>query len=269
MNIEEIKSRWLQKESNENDNINLWNEKADYFGNYEIPKIEEDEFLSLLKRENVLNEKFKVLDVGCGGGKYSLSLSKECEEVLGIDLSPKMIEYANINKMKFNIDNVSFLCNNWHDMDIKEANLYKKFDLVFASMTPAIGSAVTFEKLIDASKKYCVLRCGLNRSDFIYDKLREELNIENNKDNLNFLYALNMIYLKGYLPRVFYEEKTWAYEETLEKSYNVYTKKIKSIKSIEKKEEEKIKKLLYKMSKDGCVKEEIKSTIATIIFEVN
>ena len=35
MNIEEIKSRWLQKESNENDNINLWNEKADYFGNYE------------------------------------------------------------------------------------------------------------------------------------------------------------------------------------------------------------------------------------------
>lgn len=47
--------------------------------------------------------------MGCGGGKYSLALANECDEILGIDLSPKMIEYANENKENFNIKNASFL----------------------------------------------------------------------------------------------------------------------------------------------------------------
>ena len=128
MNLDEIKIKWTLKENDKKSNISLWDEKADYFGNYAIPTIEEDKFLKLLKDEKILNKKFKVLDVGCGGGKYSLALANECDEILGIDLSPKMIEYANKNRENFNIKNASFLCENWHDINVKKTNLYRNFD---------------------------------------------------------------------------------------------------------------------------------------------
>lgn len=268
MNLDEIKIKWTLKENDKKSNISLWDEKADYFGNYAIPTIEEDKFLKLLKDEKILNKKFKVLDVGCGGGKYSLALANECDEILGIDLSPKMIEYANKNKENFNIKNTSFLCENWHDINVKKTNLYSNFDLVFASMTPAVASASTFEKFMECSRKYCVLRCNIKRNDFIYDGIRKELSMEQTKENLNFLYAFKMIYLKGYLPKIFYEEKKWIYEEPLDKAFNVYIKKIKSLKSVDMKEENQIRELINKISKDGYVKEEISSVISTIIWTV-
>ena len=44
------------KENDKKSNISLWDEKADYFGNYAIPTIEEDKFLKLLKDEKILNK---------------------------------------------------------------------------------------------------------------------------------------------------------------------------------------------------------------------
>ena len=151
---------------------------------------------------------------------------------------------------------------------MKKTNLYRNFDLVFASMTPAVASASTFEKFMECSRKYCVLRCNIKRNDFIYDGIRKELSMEQTKENLNFLYAFKMIYLKGYLPKIFYEEKKWIYEEPLDKAFNVYIKKIKSLKSVDMKEENQIRELINKISKDGYVKEEISSVIATIIWTV-
>ena len=267
MNIDEIRLKWGVNNIDKKANINLWNEKANYFGNYTIPTFEEDNFLKILKDENLLNKEYKVLDVGCGGGKYSLALSKECKEVYGTDLSPKMIEFANKNKEKFNMKNVTFSCDNWHEIDLKKNNFYKNFDLVFACMTPAINSAFNFEKLMNASKKYCVLRCNLKRRDIIYDKIREELDIKK-KENLDFLYAFNLIYLNGYIPRVFYEEKQWTYKEPLEKAYDIYINKIKSIKKINKNEEEKIKEILNNLSENKYVEEQINSTVATIVWKV-
>lgn len=268
MDINEIKLKWVSSETNKEANINLWDEKANYFGNYTIPRFEDDKFLQLFKNENLIHKDFKILDVGCGGGKYTIALSKECKEIYGIDLSPKMIEYANSNKDKYNIKNVFFVCDDWHEIDIKKSSFYKSFDLVFASMTPAIQSASTFEKLMEASRKYCVLRCNLKRTDSIYDKIKKELNMNMKEKNATFLYALNMIYLKGYLPKVFYEQKTWLYKETLEKAYNNYIKKAKTEIEIKKEDENKIKKILDNISKDGYIEEKINSTLATIIWSV-
>lgn len=268
MNINEIKLKWILKDQDKEANINLWDEKAEHFGNYVIPTAENDKFIKLLKDESLINKDFKVLDVGCGGGKYTLALSQECRYIYGIDLSPKMIDYANENKRKFNAENTSFICDDWHELDMNKSNLYKSFDLVFASMTPAIQSASTFEKMNEASKKYCVLRCNIKRKDFVYDKLSEILNISQKEENLNFLYAFNMLYLQGYTPSIKYEEKNWSYKEPLEKAYSTYVKKIKTIKKINDYEENKIREFLKGISKNGYIEEEINSTIATLIWNV-
>lgn len=268
MNINEIKLKWILKDQDKEANINLWDEKANHFGNYVIPTAENDKFIKLLKDESLINKDFKVLDVGCGGGKYTLALSQECRYIYGIDLSPKMIDYANENKRKLNAENTSFICDDWHELDMNKSNLYKSFDLVFASMTPAIQSASTFEKMNEASKKYCVLRCNIKRKDFVYDKLSKILNISQKEENLNFLYAFNMLYLQGYTPSIKYEEKTWSYKEPLEKAYSTYVKKIKTIKTINDYEENKIREFLKGISKNGYIEEEINSTIATLIWNV-
>ena len=113
-----------------------------------------------------------------------------------------------------------------------------------------------------------MLRCNIRRKDFVYDKLSEILNLSQKEENLNFLYAFNMLYLQGYTPRINYEEKTWSYKETLEKAYSTYVKKIKTIKTINGDEENKISEFLKGISNSGYVEEEINSTIATLIWNV-
>lgn len=266
--INEIKLKWTLKKQDKEANINLWDEKAEYFGSYTIPTVDNDEFIKLLKDENLINKDFKVLDIGCGGGKYTLALSEECSHIYGIDLSPKMIEYANQNKSKLHINNASFICDDWHELDIKKSKLYKAFDLVFASMTPAIESISTFEKMNEVSKRYCVLRCNIKRRDLVYDKLSEILNISQNKENLNFLYAFNILYLQSYNPIIKYENKTWSYKEPIDKAYNTYTKKLKTIRKINDNEEYKIHNFLKSISYNGYVEEKIKSTVGTLIWSV-
>ena len=210
-----------------------------------------------------LNEKIKYLNyLGEEMKLYKEEIkNREIDSVFVGGGTPSILNENEINilfekiKENFNIKNASFLCENWHDINVKKTNLYSNFDLVFASMTPAVASASTFEKFMECSRKYCVLRCNIKRNDFIYDRIRKELSMEQTKENLNFLYAFKMIYLKGYLPKIFYEEKKWIYEEPLDKAFNVYIKKIKSLKSVDMKEENQIRELINKISKDGYVKE--------------
>lgn len=67
----------------------------------------------------------KVLDVGCGEGKYAIYLAKKGFDVTGIDISEKAIDYAKENAKKAGMD-VKFIA-----MDLKDlSELKEKFDLV-------------------------------------------------------------------------------------------------------------------------------------------
>ena len=120
----------------------------------------------------------------------------------------------------------------------------------------------------EASKKYCALRSNIKRKDSVYDKLSEILSISKNEENLNFLYALNMLFLQGYMPKINYEEKTWFYKEPLEKASTTYIKKIKTIRKINEDEENRIKQFLKDISHNGYIEEEINSTISTLIWSL-
>jgi ubiquinone/menaquinone biosynthesis C-methylase UbiE len=50
----------------------------------------------------------RVLDVGCGTGALAFKLAPGCREVLGVDLSPRMIQYAEGERRKRGCLNVRF-----------------------------------------------------------------------------------------------------------------------------------------------------------------
>jgi SAM-dependent methyltransferase len=58
--------------------------------------------------KNIIEPGKKVIDVGCGTGRFSFSVSDKCSSVLGIDLSKRNIERANYRLAKNPNDKISF-----------------------------------------------------------------------------------------------------------------------------------------------------------------
>lgn len=54
----------------------------------------------------------KIIDIGCGTGSLAFYLSEKCRYVLGIELSKKMVDYANSRKEGNSISNVQFFHGN-------------------------------------------------------------------------------------------------------------------------------------------------------------
>ena len=51
-----------------------------------------------------------VIDIGCGPGSLVLKLSAKCKRVTGLDVSYRMIAFANKQKEKMQATNVNFIC---------------------------------------------------------------------------------------------------------------------------------------------------------------
>lgn len=67
----------------------------------------QDRMFSVILKE--IPTQSKVLDVGCGTGRFSFNAAQSVESVVGIDLSAKNISVANSNLAKTAFSNISFL----------------------------------------------------------------------------------------------------------------------------------------------------------------
>ena len=124
----------------------------EFFENYKNTRLSDDSFNELLEQPAIKRllpdlQGKTVLDLGCGFGfnckEFVLAGAKS---VVGIDLSAKMIEQANI---KNKLDNITY-----HKMSMTEIDqLNEKFDFVYSSL--AFHYIEDFELLI--SKIYGVL----------------------------------------------------------------------------------------------------------------
>jgi hypothetical protein len=89
----------------------------------------------------------------------------------------------------------------WQDIILEEKGWYDFFDLSFASMSPGVNDAVTLQKLIASSRKYCYLSTFAGRRD----KARSEIwELVTGRPyltaDLDIVYPLNLLYSWGYRP---------------------------------------------------------------------
>ena len=86
----------------------------------------------------------RILDVGCGEGGNSILLGKLGAEVVGLDVSQKAIELANLKAHVNNLDGrVSFLCSPFENAEFPESY----FDIVWCDnvlhhLLPVLGDVV-------------------------------------------------------------------------------------------------------------------------------
>lgn len=114
---EEIKNEFF--ETGETHFIKVWNEINKYFINDFRPK--------------------RALDFGCGVGRLVIPLSEKCEEIVGVDISEKMIDLAKENCLKMNVTNVSFLqTEDFLQKDIEKFSFIHSF-IVMQHIEPTVG----------------------------------------------------------------------------------------------------------------------------------
>ena len=65
-----------------------------------------DDYQDALFEMLVLDEDDVVLDVGCGEGSVTIPIAKRVKKVIGLDSSPKMLEYLEKRAADNNIDNI-------------------------------------------------------------------------------------------------------------------------------------------------------------------
>lgn len=69
--------------------IQKWNMLAQTFDAFEIPKIGEDDCLTLINDLKLVTKDSSVMDVGCGAGRYAIAFAQIYRNVIGTDLSPR------------------------------------------------------------------------------------------------------------------------------------------------------------------------------------
>jgi len=270
MDVSNILSEWDLKTKNKQAALEWWNCMAGGFGERPIPSFEKDEFLQLLERMQMLNESTDVLDVGCGTGGYAIAVAAKAKTVTGVDLSPQMIESANRRAADLHISNVRFDIVDWHEFDVKKEGFEKKFDLVFAHMTPAIQSYETFKKLSDCSRGWCVMVKPVQRTDTVFDKVLSIIGIDEKTQvgDSDILNAFSLLFVEERYPMIKYNHKCFKTKQPVEKAVNIYISRTKSTHDLTAEQETKIKDYLLSIARDGLISAVMDTKTATLYWHV-
>ena len=79
-----------------------WDKAAPGF----FKRTRKDDYQDALFDKLILDEDDVVLDVGCGEGSVTIPLAKRVKKVIGLDSSPKMLEYLEKRANENNIINI-------------------------------------------------------------------------------------------------------------------------------------------------------------------
>ncbi len=124
---------------------------------------------------SLIEKNSKVIDIGFGTGSLAFYLSKKCKYVLGIELSKRMVNYADSLKLENNVSNVLFL----HGNAEKVSELTnERFDYAIFSLSLHEMESDTRIKALEEIKK-------ITDDIIVYDYLV--------KRNFSFQGVLNMI----------------------------------------------------------------------------
>lgn len=195
--------------SQEIDAENMWDTRAESFN-----KAQQNDktgfaknVTKLLEEKGILKGK-DVLDIGGGSGRYALEFSQFAKSITVTDISKNMLDLALENAKKQDINNIYIEKLDFENANIKELGLYKKFDLSFSSMCPALRTVKGLENMIKTSKKYCVINQFVKDTDNFRQNiltktgLKDDYHPHNDGDVTNALF--NLLWLKGYNPEIRY-----------------------------------------------------------------
>lgn len=173
--------------------------------------------VEFLKLHGLLTPEQDVIDIGCGPGRFVAEFAETARHVTGTDLSDGMVGGGRELCEARGLKNTDFISCDFSRADIDAMGWRSRFDLVFASITPAISTLKEVEKMMAMSRGWCFYAGFRSRgNDFEAQVARELFHKEPpmmKKDGKSTYALFNMLWLSGYDPHVhfYYDEN----EETM------------------------------------------------------
>jgi len=273
MDINSFELLWTEKheDSYKDDNPGCWDNRVQEFNR---SKADEriDLITDFLLQKGMLTKESTVLDLGCGPGKFVLEFAKTAEYVIGVDISTKMIQAARENSVKQRVANVEFIELDWHKADLATLKWQKKFDLITAIMSPAINNKQNLDKMIQASKGYCMVCHFLERLDSVGNELQKHVFGRKKEDeygNRGLYCIFNILWLSKLCPEIVYINTEREVSRTVEEAYQHYVNRFAARRDLTAADKLKIKDFLQSRAVDGLVKEKIRAKIACVYWQNN
>ena len=206
-----------------------------------------------------------MLDVGCGPGGKAIAFARRVAEVVALDFSEKMLERLRANVPADLAERVQPVEADWAEVDLEKRGWEGSFDLVFASMTPAVWTPESFLKLHRASRHGCYSRGWAGRrTDFLLAELWPQLRGEPMPH-----VAFNLLHAMGRSPSMEFDEIGWEKREPVEKASGFLRTFFANVTDLDENElRERIDAYLASVASDGQVVRRTTGRTGTMIWEV-
>ncbi len=249
----------------------FWDSMSKRFVKNRTPEREAERangILDLLKTTDLEIKGATVLDIGAGTGSISIPLAKLGAKVTAIDFSEGML-----NNLKTRADeegvSITVIKRSWDEIDLDKEGFRNAFDLVIASMTPAVDDPETFTLMMDASRKVCYYSGWVNRKwDKAYYDLHKVLfNSEFGQRARGIYLPFMYLYLQGYRPEIVLSRDSWKSETSIDEMTEILASHFLGVNKADQSQKAIIREYLIEHGTDGKYIEESTSTSAMMVWD--
>ena len=130
--------------------------------------------LAFLQQHQLPGKEDRVLDIGCGAGRFASAIAQCVGHVTGIDLAPEALAAAERHARSLGLANVDFLPYDFLRLDPGQLGWADRFDLVFAGLVPRCMREGFIGKMEALTTKHCFMQALIMLSDEPGDTLKRE-----------------------------------------------------------------------------------------------
>ena len=161
----------------------------------------------------------RVLDIGCGVGKYGTWLAELGYDVTLTDISGEMLRHAEENMVKFRTPWAAARCD-FNEVTGQEPVFADGFDLSISTMSPAIHDAETVRKMSAMTRGFCFLARFSAWEQPFRDRLMRRMSLEPRQPHAGLKEdcdaMIRAVREAGFTPQVKVVDYNWSDERTPE-----------------------------------------------------
>ena len=168
-----------------------WDDAAPGF----FKRTRKDDYQDVLFDKLILDENDTVLDVGCGEGTVTIPIAKRVKKVIGVDSSPKMLEYLEKRAEDNNVSNIETILKPIEEIAYDEIG---NVDVVVCSRS--LNGIIPIEEVLcelnKIAKKYVFITIFGPENKKIEKDFDKELGIRT-EDFPDYNYFFNILFNMG------------------------------------------------------------------------
>ncbi|SEN12312.1 methyltransferase, FkbM family [Paenisporosarcina quisquiliarum] len=153
--------------------------------------------LTWIEDQVVSFKDLSVLDIGAASGVFSIPFAEKGANVTAIEPSPELSIMLEKNSMNYSVQ-VNIIQKPFEEISTDKHN--QSYDLVFASMCPAMKDWEMVEKALSFAKKFCYISMMAGpKENHLMDELLPIIDLEPREiGSSDMAYLLQLLYVNGY-----------------------------------------------------------------------